>query len=521
MITGITYEYAIDDDYYDDYKTALKETLSDLTGYYNTLRIYNINPDNSYDKFMSLCDELGVYVIVSGVPANEAYFGEFRYTTMRKDLGPSEDDTCYPVKLLYFGKKVAKIFAAYDNTLSILVANEIMQTDLTAAACVKQYVSDLKTWMTTYSSYMRILPLSYAAADSSNTDLGLTANEYGPMKIQGLLCGDSMSDGRMKSSIDIFFLNEYRWCPGNTFEASYSNIFKWSKGVPIVMGMGEYGCKESSSDTREWGMVPYLIGDNSTSEGFTDVFSGGHAYSFGEAMLSSSSLYPIFTGGSTDITGTPSSESSDDYTYLKQKFKKYFETNEEKASWTSDTVCSWTPDLTYSVPSTNEQVYESGWIVDDCSDIPNGDDATWTTSTRDGEICNDEGGTCDVTLSSSVGTTEEDICGYSISIDSGGGSCTDSSDCSSHGTCTGSDGNKTCACYSCYTGSTCSTKDVSLCSKLSSSSDAPTKIAVGTGVFLAVMIVAMTTLGVLSYKQNSAISQHSQSILSRGNGQSV
>lgn len=111
MITGTTYEYAIDDDYYDDFETALTDSLSELSGYYNTLRVYNVNPDNSYDKFMSLCDELGVYVIVSGVPANEEYFGDYRYSTMRKDLGPSGDTNCYPAKLLYFGKDCKSVWS--------------------------------------------------------------------------------------------------------------------------------------------------------------------------------------------------------------------------------------------------------------------------------------------------------------------------------------------------------------------------------------------------------------------------
>lgn len=413
------------------------------------------------------------------------------------------------------------MFGAYDNFLSILVANEIMQTDLTAVACVKQYASDLKTWMTTYSSYMRLIPLSYAAADSSNTDLGLTANEYGPMKIQGLLCGDSMSDGRMESSIDIFFLNEYRWCPGNTFSESYVNIYNFAKGVPIVMGMGEYGCITSSSDPREWGMVPYLIGDNSTSEGFTEIFSGGHAYSFGEAMLSSSSLYPLFTGGSTSITGSPGTNSSTDYTNLVEQFQEYYGTNDETADWTSDTICTWKPDVTTSIYSSNDQVYGYGWILDDCTDIPHGDDVNWTTTTRDGIVCDDDGDTCDVTISSAIGTTEEDLCGYTLTVDSGGGSCTDSTDCSSHGTCSGSDGNKTCSCYSCYTGSTCSTKDTSACATLSSSSDAPTKIAIGVGVFIAVAIVAMTGLGIAAHKNFAATSSHLENVRAKGTGQSV
>jgi hypothetical protein len=177
-----------------------------------------------------------------------------------------------------------------------------MQLDLTAASCVKAYVSDLKNWMTVNGKKMRILPLAYAAADSSYGTEITNADDYHVLKVQGLLCGDSMKDGMMQKSIDIYLINEYRWCPDSTFTEAYQRYINMAKGIPIVVAFGEYGCKTDSSTVRDWGMVPYLYQEPSKTEDFTEVWSGGLAYSYGEAKLGTDSLFPMFTGtvGSPD-----------------------------------------------------------------------------------------------------------------------------------------------------------------------------------------------------------------------------
>jgi hypothetical protein len=303
----MTYEYAVSDDYYDKYsKAVISENLAGLK--YNTLRLYNINPTSSYKKFMNDMAELGVYVMVSASPDNDAYYGKYRYSTITKSLSCSgkvssgdgaktvdQTETCYPALLLEYGKKIIQNFAQYDNTLGVVVANEIMQADLTAGSCVKAYVSDLKNWMTVNGKKVRILPLAYAAADSSNDDVS-NADDYHVMKIQGLLCGDKMTNGLMAESIDIYLINEYRWCPDSTFAEAYQRYIDMAQGIPIVVAFGEYGCKTSSATARDWGMIPYLYQEPSKTEKFTSVWSGGLAYSYGEAKLSADSLFPMFTG---------------------------------------------------------------------------------------------------------------------------------------------------------------------------------------------------------------------------------
>lgn len=111
----------MDDDTFDKYaKSIFDKQLESFQGVYNTIRIYNINPDLSYEKFMKYMESIGVYVLLGASPANDPYFGQYRYSTMRKDLGPTgsiitdsegkkkldQGLSCYPAKLLEYGKQV-------------------------------------------------------------------------------------------------------------------------------------------------------------------------------------------------------------------------------------------------------------------------------------------------------------------------------------------------------------------------------------------------------------------------------
>ncbi len=171
-----------------------------------------------------------------------------------------------------------------------------MQTTLTAAACVKQYISDLKNWMRVNGAKMRLIPLSYAIADSAYVTGTPDSDIFGAIKLQGLLCGDVFRDGQSYQSVDIFLINSYRWCPGSNFATSYARIVSWTSGAPVVVAMGEYGCKNSKSETRKFDMIPYLFGTDSGNQNMHEIFSGGTVYSYGEASQGSDSAFPLFTG---------------------------------------------------------------------------------------------------------------------------------------------------------------------------------------------------------------------------------
>ncbi|KAF0693403.1 Aste57867_15636 [Aphanomyces stellatus] len=512
FIKGITYDYDVSDENYPKSKpiimSNLKDIINDKGKTFNTFRLYNANPSKTYDQFMTDMDALGIYVMISASPANDPYFGDYRYSTITKAWGPDgtqvgalaqkdQTKTCYPALLLEYGKMLIKDFAKYDNTLGIVVANEIMQENLMAAACVKQYTTDMKNWMRFNANSLRILPLAYAAADSAATG-GKTAvpNDYHVIKIMGLLCGDTMVNGVMQSSIDIYMINEYRWCnvPG-TF-GPYQEFVDLAKGVPIVMALGEFGCEAQTP--RTWTMIPYLYSDSATSQGFTDVFSGGFAYAFGEGSLPAGSKFPLFTGGSKELTGLPGTKPTADYTNLATKFKAVT-TATELGAFTKATICTWAPP-TPPLGTKNKIVAATGTWMPVCTDpnivlLPTD---KWTTNTRQNAVCNKLGAPCEVTIESANPTTEVSICGKPIVVPSGGGTCKTNADCGSHGQCQpGADGSTlSCQCIGCWSGVTCSMFSQEKCNTLKSNPNAPKVVFTAVGVFLGVMLLVFGGLGI-------------------------
>nr|CCA14303.1 glycoside hydrolase putative [Albugo laibachii Nc14] len=426
FLKGLTYDYAVSDEYYTKYsKDAIASNLKDLE--YNTLRIYNVNPDSSYKLFMADMAKLGLYIVVSGTPDDSTYYGKYRYATMAKHSGPTgtvdpdtgkidKSHTCYPTLLLEYGKRILEQFAAYDNTLAFVVANEVMQGDLMAASCVKRYTADLKSWMRKNADKMRMIPLAYAAADSSHGSEIPNADEYHTIKLQGLLCGDKMEKGMMQQSIDIYLINEYRWCPGSSFSDAYERFLLMAKGLPIVVAFGESGCKVSDKAPRKFDNVPYLYKKPSETDGFTSIWSGVLMYSYGQAKLDETSLFPLFEGGSMDPLGVPSKEGTADYTNL----VKAFATTpifKEVADWEADKKCEWVPKNPFQPDVSNKRASKDGWILPSCSSkslqVVDGD--TWIAATREGGICNDKGTTCDVVVKDKISSaTQVDLCGSAI-----------------------------------------------------------------------------------------------------------
>lgn len=395
FLHGITYAYAMDDDTYDKHgKKVIENYISSLK--YNVIRLYNLNPDLSYEKFMTKMEEKGVYVVVSAVPGDDTYFEDWKYATLNAGEGPDGDfGGCYPAKLLEFGKSIVKNFAKYPNTLSVMAGNEIFIQGFEAASCVKTYVSDLKSWMKERQTKLRYLPVSYTAADnvSPNAPSDLTsAEDVDKYKLQGLLCGDSMTNGRTEDSIDIFMINTYRWCATEksgltTAKDAYKRINDAMKGSPIPVVFGEFGCHVGVPE-RDWSMVPYLFDE------MKDVFSGGFAYSYG-VVKQDGDGFAIFKGGDrTDIQGEPSNKATPDYQNLVDKYDD-LKVPQETASWDTDKQCQYSPP--------NSDFTESDWFGT-CS-------TTFRkVDTREGAICNDNGTSCDVFTPDVIDTPEEKLC---------------------------------------------------------------------------------------------------------------
>ncbi|KAG9400301.1 hypothetical protein AC1031_010519 [Aphanomyces cochlioides] len=537
FIRGITYDYDVSDTNYAVSKPIIEANLKSMLGTFNTLRLYNANPERSYDQFMTHMASLGVYVMISASPANLDYYKPYQFATITKTWSPDgstvvvdgvtqtqkdQTKTCYPALLLEYGKKLIVDFAKYDNTLAFVIANEILQHDFTAAACVKAYASDLKSWMRVNAKYMRVIPLAYAGADSAGepVDGGTkkTPEDYTVMKIMGLLCGDKMVNGVSQSSIDIYLINEYRWCnvPG-TF-AVYEQFVSMAKGVPIVMALGEFGC--DTQTPRQWTMVPYLFTSSSASNGFTDIFSGGFAYTFGQASLASDSKYPLFTGGSTQIEGKPGTVVTADFTNLAAQFKAVPSVS-QKADFTKDTICKWAPPDPTAGSNPIYLKTKTWWPACTDANIKLDPSNKWLTNSRQGAVCNSNGGMCEVTVTTAAPTTEESICGAPVVVPSGGGTCKTNEDCGTHGQCVaGSDGTSNCACIGCWSGNSCSIYSPDKCNTLSSSSTAPKIIFTVVGAFLGIMLLVFGGIGVVAGKKAGELRRAELSV-KRSNTQSI
>ena len=55
----------------------IAKNLKDLK--FNTVRVYNINPEESYKLFMDDMAALGVYVLVAASPDNSEYYNQIPY----------------------------------------------------------------------------------------------------------------------------------------------------------------------------------------------------------------------------------------------------------------------------------------------------------------------------------------------------------------------------------------------------------------------------------------------------------
>ncbi|KAF0694353.1 Aste57867_14764 [Aphanomyces stellatus] len=462
VMRGITYEYDVSNDNYEkNSKDAIARAVKDFDGTLNTLRIYQVNPEKNYSAFMQHMEEEKIYVMIAASPGTQDYFGSYRWSPIAKASPPWGNPTCYPSYLLHYGKRIAAMFSAYNHTLGLIMANEVMQASLIAAPCVKQYVADLKNWMRTKHDRMRLLPLAYAAADGAyigekgeeKPAVPVDANEYAVAKIQGLLCGDTMVNGQMMSSIDIYLINEYRWCPGSKYENTYAYLQRMAAGVPIVMALGEYGCDKSPP--RDFAMIPYLFGDSTKSQGFSDVFSGGFVYSFGEANLGKDTFFPLFIGGDTSITGKPGTTATPAYANLLKQFKANPPfTSYEKATWSAENAtdrCTWAPTVLSKIDASNKRATAAGWIPKDCANVKIIPSNWWWMDSREGMGCWGDGSPCNVEVKKDDATlSQKAFCGgWSPVVKE----CAKDDECGKNGGKCSPD-NK-CICTGCMTGPGC------------------------------------------------------------------
>lgn len=308
-------EDVIADEHEDAWSVDL-EAIADLGA--NTLRLYNVNPQNNHSKFMQKALSLGLYVIVPLNGKDWGYLPAF----------PSPD--CYTqeiegygnvgVNALSFAKQVIQEFSQYNNTLLFTVANEMAQNDKNGWAafpCVKALTRDVHRYQASCGQTMRRVPLIY-----SDVDMG--AGDRGDVAAYLTCAVDSEDD-----AVDVYGLNVYSWCdeayPGagkaDNFQYSpYYEIKKDFKDMSVPFLFTEFGCNLGQFKTkcpypggRQWPEVKHLMGSD-----MGEMMSGAIAFQFSmDKEEYGLTLSPNFLANQTKLYLL------DNYFALQKVFKKY------------------------------------------------------------------------------------------------------------------------------------------------------------------------------------------------------
>jgi len=209
----------------------------------NVIRAYSVNSSLNHDDCMNLFSQNGIYAIIDlSLPLNGSI-----------DLA----SPAWSTNLLNQYIITIDAFSKYDNVLVYNVGNEVITgvNTTVAATFLKAAARDIKAYLG--SQNLKNL-VGYAAIDEelkSLVDLVLY-----------LSCDND------KVSIDIFGVNNYRWCGVSTFQASYASSVAAFAVVTIVTYFSEFGC--ISSPPRPWEEVVTMFGEDMPK------WSGGIAFSY-------------------------------------------------------------------------------------------------------------------------------------------------------------------------------------------------------------------------------------------------
>ncbi|CAE6420719.1 unnamed protein product [Rhizoctonia solani] len=259
----------------------------------NTIRVYSVNASLNHDDCMAALDAAGIYTIIDlSLPVNGSLDRSSpAWTTNLLDL--------------YIG--TIDIFSKYNNVLAYNIGNEVVtETNNTVAApFIKAAARDTKAYLKSKGSSALV---GYASTDGSGWRDPLA----------NYLACDQESD-----SLDIYGLNNYRWCGAGSFEGSYSSVQQSFENYPVATYFSEFGCV--SQPPRLWTEATALF-----SSQMTPVWSGGLAFSYFPAVGG----YGMVTLSSDNKTIT----TSDDFTRLQNVLSNITFVNEPTQSSASQST---------------------------------------------------------------------------------------------------------------------------------------------------------------------------------------
>lgn len=259
----------------------------------NAIRVYSVNSSLNHDECMSALDAAGIYTIIDlSLPVNGSLNrASPAWTTNLLDLYIGTIDT----------------FNKYSNVLAYNVGNEVVtETNNTVAApFIKAAARDTKAYLKSIGSSALV---GYASTDGSGWRDPLA----------NYLACDSDTD-----SLDLYGLNNYRWCGDGSFEGNYASVQASFENYPIPTYFSEYGCV--TSPPRLWTEATALF-----SSQMTPVWSGGLAFSYFFAVGG----YGMVNISSDNTTVT----TSDDFDRLKNVLSNITFVNEPTQSGASQST---------------------------------------------------------------------------------------------------------------------------------------------------------------------------------------
>lgn len=282
----------------------------------NVIRLYNIDPQASHQKFMSESAALGIYVLVPLTRGDWGYLAATAspscYNAEVPDYAGTGQAGNVGTNLLSSAKQIVDQFSAYANTLMFVVANEIEQLDTngySAYPCVKALTRDIHRHQKAKS--LRMVPLIYSDKDQGSPDRSIVA-KY-------LSCEAESED----DVVDAFGLNVYSWCDPSYHEGSqnfnyspYYSIMTDFSFMSSPMLLTEFGCNTGAFQSacpykggRNWPQVKYI------TEDMSNLLSGAVAFEFSmENNEFGLALTPGF------VQGQPELRLTDSYYALQRQF---------------------------------------------------------------------------------------------------------------------------------------------------------------------------------------------------------
>ncbi|WAQ92683.1 hypothetical protein PtA15_17A165 [Puccinia triticina] len=206
----------------------------------NTIRVYSYDPEINHSACMNALEKSGIYVIA--------------------DINPSLGVASWDVDMLTQSINRIDSLRSFPNLLAFNIGNEMITNieNLEAGPYIKARARDVKLYLKSVNSTALV---SYASADGKKLPAELarffSCHSSGP-----------------SAEIDLFGVNNYRWCGESNFESAYEELTLEFQGLSIPAFLSEFGCLNPGKN-RGWGEVSALF-----STLMSDVWSGGIAYNY-------------------------------------------------------------------------------------------------------------------------------------------------------------------------------------------------------------------------------------------------